>query len=140
MLDIKNVKNSYGLEVEDGKRDPDDAISIALWVEECKQLKENPILLYKEQGKEHDTLKKEDFCLIVMNSFQKQMLKQFPTLITVDSTHGLNGYEFEMTTIMVIDEYHHGFPIAVMFTNRKDTIVQRVFFSAVKEATGKPTK
>ncbi|KAH1028413.1 hypothetical protein HUJ05_001767 [Dendroctonus ponderosae] len=71
-----------------------------------------------------------------MNTFQKQMIQQFPYTITIDSTHGLNGYDFELTTIMVLDEYHHGFPVAEMFTNRKDTVVQSIFFSAIKKSVG----
>lgn len=86
---------------------------------------------------EHSTLKKDDFCLIIMNTFQKQMIKKFPFTITIDSTHGLNGYDFEMTTIMVLDEFHHGFPVAEMFSNRNDTTVQSIFFRAVREAVGK---
>ncbi|XP_074037973.1 uncharacterized protein [Leptinotarsa decemlineata] len=134
--DLRNIKISYGLELKDGKRDSNDAFSVALWVKECENLKEKPILLYKEQGKDHSILRKEDFCLIIMNKFQRQMMKQFPSTITIDSTHGLNDYDFEMTTIMVLDEYHHGFPVAEMFTNRKDTIVQSIFFSVIKDTIG----
>lgn len=35
--------------------------------------------------------------------------------------HGLNNYDFELTTIMVVDEFGEGVPVAFMFSNRKDT-------------------
>lgn len=134
--DLRNIENSCSLELRNGKRDPNDAFSIALWVEECEKLQQNPILFYKQQGKEHSILKDDDFCIIVMNTFQKQMIRKFPCIITIDSTHGLNGYDFEMTTIMVLDEFHHGFPVAEMFSNRKDTVVYRLFFTVVREEVG----
>ncbi|KAL1513099.1 hypothetical protein ABEB36_002564 [Hypothenemus hampei] len=137
MKDLENIKTSYGIEWNDGKRDFNDAFSVALWVKECESLKENPVLLFKPQGQEHNILKTEDFCLIIMNSFQKQMIKKFPCTITIDNTHGLNGYDFEMTTIMVLDEFHHGFPVAHMFSNKKDTAVQTIFFTLVKGAVGR---
>lgn len=135
--DIRNIKTSYGVESKDGKRSSNDAFSVDLWVQECQGSEENPVLYYKPQGIEQGVLKKHDFCLIVMNKFQRQMLKSFPSIITVDGTHGLNAYDFEMTTVMVIDEFNHGFPVAIMFSNRKDTIVQKIFFSYIKETVGR---
>ncbi|KAJ8970809.1 hypothetical protein NQ314_001022 [Rhamnusium bicolor] len=39
------------------------------------------------------------------------MLKTFgKNTVCVDSTHGLNGYDFELTTVMIIDEFGEGFP------------------------------
>lgn len=123
--------------MKQGKRNFNDAFSVDLWVQECLSQKENPILFYKYQGQEHHVLRKEDFCLMIMNPFQRHMMKKFTEIITVDGTHGMNAYDFEMTTIMVIDEFNHGFPVAVMFSNRKDTIVQTLFFNTLKETIGK---
>lgn len=89
---------------------------------------ENQILLYKPQGQDHSLLKKHDFCLILINIFQRQMIQRFPNII--ESTHGLKGYDFETTSIMVIDQFHHGFPVAEMFSNRKDTVIQNIFFTS----------
>nr|CAH7725069.1 unnamed protein product [Callosobruchus chinensis] len=62
-----------------------------------------------------------------MNKSQEFMLKNYGgNIITVDSTHGLNPYDFELTTLLVLDEFGEGFPTACMFTNRKDTLGKRV--------------
>ena len=71
-------------------------------------------MYYKPQGSEDDLLKNEDFCLILMNRSQLLMLKKFGSnIISIDSTHGLNQYDFELTTLMIVDEYGKGFPVAV---------------------------
>ncbi|CAH0560267.1 unnamed protein product [Brassicogethes aeneus] len=134
--DIRNIKSSFNIESRDGKKHPNDAFSVDLWVQECMSGEENPILLYKPQGQDHSLLANNDFCIILMNKFQRQMIQSFPNIIAVDSTHGLNGYDFEMTSIMVIDEFHHGFPIAEMFSNRKDIVIQNIFFTSVRESAG----
>ena len=134
--DIRNIKTSYGVESKDGKRSSNDAFSVDLWVQEGQNSEENPVLYYKHQGIEQGVLTKQDFCLIVMNTFQRQMLRSFPSIITVDGTHGLNAYDFEMTTLMVINKFHHGFPVATMFSNRKDTIIQTIFFTYIKDTVG----
>jgi hypothetical protein len=139
--DIWNIKNAYNIEIVDGKRHPNDATSVDLWVEECysKDTEYNPVLFYKRQGDVTETygLEKHDFCLIVMNKSQKVMFKEFGNnILAVDGTHGLNGYDFELTTLMVIDEFRQGFPVAFMFSNRKDTFVYKLFFQTIKSAVG----
>lgn len=102
------------------------------------------VIFYKRQNEQcsaeqmSSVLSKDDFCLIVMNKCQSFMLKSFGhNVVTMDSTHGLNPYDFEMTTLMVLDEYGQGFPGACMFTNRKDTQVQILFLSLVSNNIGK---
>jgi hypothetical protein len=40
------------------------------------------------------------------------------------------NYDFELTTIMVIDEFGQGFPVAFMFSNKKDTHIYEEFLKA----------
>lgn len=69
-----------------------------------------------------------DFCLVIMTDIQKSMFKQFgDNIIAVDGTHGLNNYDFELTSILVVDEFGEGIPVAFMFTNRKDTYIYQFF-------------
>jgi len=131
--DITNIKTSFGIVSDEGIRNKNDAISVELFVEEQKACINNYVLYYKPQGSEDDLLKNEDFCLILMNRSQLLMLKKFGSnIISIDSTHGLNPYDFELTTLMVVDEYGEGFPVALMFSNRKDTLINEVFFSKIK--------
>lgn len=106
---------------------------------ECKTNEKKPVLFYKKQGvdMEGSDLNAEYFCIILMNSAQSEMLKKFGgNIVCVDSTHGLNSYDFEMTTVLVIDEFYEGFPVATMFSNRKDTHIHEIFFGKIKERTG----
>jgi hypothetical protein len=41
-----------------------------------------------------------------MTNFQKSMLQKFGcNIIAIHSTHGLNNYDFELTSVMVVDEF-----------------------------------
>lgn len=135
--DIANIKRSFKLDIVEGVKHSSDAISLDLWVLEQQKKEDNPVLFYKQQNEKHENFQDEDFCLIVMNKYQKHMLISFGSnVIATDSTHGLNGYDFELTTVMVVDEFGEGFPIAFMFTNRKDTFVHTFFFKRIKEEVG----
>nr|CAH7737448.1 unnamed protein product [Callosobruchus chinensis] len=126
--DLQNIKNSYNLKQDEGKLHKEDSISISI-----RSNVNNCVLLYKRQGEDHHLLEKDDFTLIFMNKSQEFMLKNYGgNIITVDSTHGLNPYDFELTTLLVLDEFGEGFPTACMFTNRKDTLVNEIFFSLIK--------
>lgn len=77
------------------------------------------------------------FINIIHTGFQKSMLDIFGSnIIAVDGTHGLNNYDFELTTVLVVDEFGEGLPVAFMFSNRKDTYIYEVFFSVIKLAVG----
>lgn len=61
---------------------------------------------YKRQEEEHLIISKKDFLLIIMTNFQKSMITRFgANRVCVDSTHGIFGYEFELVTLLVVDEY-----------------------------------
>lgn len=135
-MDIANIKSSYNIAINDGVRHQIDSVSVELWIEEYKQ--QSNTVFYKKQGENHDFFHKNDFCLIFMNTSQEYMLRTYgnESTVCVDSTHGLNGYDFELTTILVIDEWGEGFPGACMFSNRKDTEVFTFFLNKIQEKTG----
>jgi hypothetical protein len=46
----------------------------------------------------------DDFCLILKTEYQAEMLKKFVCdKICVDGTHGLNSYNFQLYTLLVVD-------------------------------------
>nr|CAH7748922.1 unnamed protein product [Callosobruchus chinensis] len=52
-----------------------------------------------------------DFVVIVMNTAQAEILKNFSNdTLCIDATHGLNQYDFQLITLMVIDDMKQGFP------------------------------
>lgn len=138
--DITNIETAYCL--RGLQRHKDDATSIHLWVEEMKTLEDNPVLLYKAQGQENtqgcDSLSPKDFILALQTPLQADLLTKFGCnrVICVDSTHGTNGYDFTLITIMVIDEYGEGVPVAWCIANREDHPLLVHFYHAVHQKVG----
>ncbi|KAF2904455.1 hypothetical protein ILUMI_01716, partial [Ignelater luminosus] len=145
--DINNIKQCFKIDVVNGVilfnfsapcrfhvRHENDAVSVDIWVEGYQK---TSFVYYKKQGDDHPILDSTDFCLIFMNAFQEHLLRTFGNhIIGIDSTHGLNSYNFELTTIMVLDEFGEGLPGACMFSNRKDVVVNELFFCKIKERIG----
>ncbi|KAJ8928715.1 hypothetical protein NQ314_018690, partial [Rhamnusium bicolor] len=120
--DIHNIKTSYNIEVSDGRRHANDAVSVDLWVEErrSENPEDNPVVYYKKQGESAKNLQKNDFCLIIMNKSQKVMLEEFGSNI-----------------IAIDDEYKQGFPVVFMFSNKKDTLIYSILFEKIKLIVGR---
>ena len=134
--DIRSIARSFN--VEGISKHPSDAISANLWVQELRSAEQfGPVVLYKPQGIEPVTnsmFGKDDFVLIIKTPFQRDMMRKFGNCaICIDSTHGTNQYSFPLTTIIVIDEYGKGVPIAWMVSNHEDTNVLTKFFKHLKE-------
>ena len=133
--DLVNIERSYGL--QGIERHKDDATSVSIWVQEMAVNGENnPVLLYKQQGepqpKNCDNLDDEDFALVLQTPTQTEMLKEFGKIICIDSTHGTNGYDFNLITILVIDEFGEGFPVGWCISNREDLLLMINFYAAIK--------
>ncbi|GFY13784.1 uncharacterized protein TNCV_4961531 [Trichonephila clavipes] len=73
-----------------------------------------------------------------MTDFQKEMIKKYgKDKICIDGTHGLNSYDFNLYSFLVVDEHKNGIPVAFCFSNRSTEEVFRIYFSAIKNAVGK---
>ena len=136
---IKNIERAYC--VTEHQRHQDDATSVYLKVEEMTKQKLNPVLLYKAQDQTpsvHHTLKNNDFAIGIQTPLQAEMLIQLSkdSVICVDSTHGTNGYNFNLITIVVIDEYGEGYPVAWCISNREDHTLSQIFYNEIKEKVG----
>ena len=98
--DLANIEKASGI---------DDATSVSIWVEEMKERgQNNPVLSYKPQGtlmKDCHNLTKDDFFLVLQTPLQADMLKQFSKIICIYGTHGTNGYDFTLVTLLVVDEF-----------------------------------
>ena len=115
--DIVNIRQAYGIStssINNIQTHAVDSASVGSWVDDMKKLEvDNPVLLYKEQGVEMEDAGVNDFVLAIMSPIQRRMLQRFGSdRICVDSTHGMTGYDFELTTLLVVDEYDEGFPVA----------------------------
>ena len=133
--DIHNVKLQYN--IEGVTRHKNDLLSVLSWVQEMATSHENPIIFFKQQGEMTKANIENDFLLCIQTSFQRDMLKKFGTsVICMDSTHGTNSYDFNLTSVVVIDDFGEGIPTAWLISNKEDTSTLTQFLQAVKERTG----
>lgn len=51
--------------------------------------------------------------------------------VCIDSVHGTNGYDFDLTTLIVLDEFNSGFPTVYCISSRKDTETCTRFFQTI---------
>ena len=92
---------------------------------------------FKPQGVCTSTIPKDDFVLVVQTEFQCEMLKKYGSnAVCVDSTHGTNSYYFNLTTILVVDEYGEGVPVGWLISNKEDKPMLVEFVTAVKNRVG----
>jgi hypothetical protein len=65
-----------------------------------------------------------DFALITMTSFQSQQLLKFEhDKVCLDGTHRTNSCDFQLYTLMTVDEFGSGCPVAFCFSNRADETI-----------------
>ena len=83
-------------------------------------------------------LHEEDFVLALQTPFQAHMLQNcgHDKIICIDSTHGTNAYDFYLTTVLVVDEFGEGYPVAWCLSNKTDTTVLTCFFKSIKIKAG----
>ena len=130
---IQNMKNKiFDSTVT---RHSDNATSTFLRVEELQKENFNPILIFKQQNVEDKIygLGKEDFMLAVMTKQQLLMYEKFaPLILCMDSTHKTNIYSFKLITLLVPDEFRHGYPVAFCISNKENEQAISIFLNAVK--------
>jgi len=105
---------------------------------------ESPIIYFKQQGNSDNNVQsftKDDFYLIIMTQFQSELLLKFGNdEVCIDGTYGLNGYNFQLYTIVVVNEFGNGYPVAFCFSNKSDTALYKHYFQCIKNVTGKITE
>ena len=109
-----------------------------VWVEELIQ-NDSCVLFYKQQQvlKNYPQLKSEDFILVLMNEAQIEILNKYGSdILCIDGTHGLNQYDFQLITLLTVDNLRQGYPCAFLISNRCDEEVISIFFSCIKEKIG----
>ena len=74
---------------------------------------------------------------MLMTSFQRsQYIKFGKQGVCVDSTHGTNQYDFKLTTLLVLDEFRAGQPVAWCLSTRETEEYMSKFFQLVKDTCG----
>ena len=133
--DIRNIQNQYN--IQSISRNPNDLTSVCTWVEEFKENPHNPTLLFKPQGQQlenMDDVGTDDFMLVLQTQFQLDMLKaNGDKCICMVATYGVNMYAFMLISVLVIDEYGEGIPVAWAITNREYTTILIHYMKAIKQ-------
>lgn len=70
------------------------------------------------------------------SKFQLDMLLKFGQngTICLDSTHGTTGYDYQLTSIVVVDEFGNGLPTAFCLSSKSSAIEWTTFFKAIKDS------
>lgn len=116
-------------------------MSVDIWVDNFSNSEDNTVLYYKKQGTNswlYPQLKESDFVLVFMTNSQKDLFLEYGgDVVCVDGTNGVNSYNFQLYTLLVLDSAREGIPVGFMFSNRGDEDVLRIFFEEIKKTTGK---
>lgn len=130
--DLYNIEKCYNLT---STRHSNDAISVESWINSMRD-KGNAILFYKPQGnisEEWPLLEEKDFVLIIMTEAQSEMLRKYGSdCICIDGTHGTNSYDFQLITLLIVDDIRQGFPCSFLISNRCDKELLKIFLHYVK--------
>ena len=82
-----------------------------------------------------------DFMICLQTPLQATLMKQFghKKILCMDSTHGTNSYDFQLVTIIVVDEYGEGYPVAWCLSNREDQFALENFLKPIRKRIGSIT-
>ena len=110
--DIQNIKRDFNISRGEVLH-KNDADSVAAWVAQQQEGGQNIVRFIKFQGEEGTRgLNSDDFMLVLMANVQVVGLHQFAgpmKEVALDSTHGTNEYNFQLTTLLVIDDMAKAF-------------------------------
>jgi hypothetical protein len=97
-------------------------IAVEMKVSEGNCNSTNTVFLFKKPGENHHVLEVNDFALAIMNPEMEYMLKTYgQRIICMDGTHGTNPYNYELTTVLVLDDQNIDYPVVFLISNRNDT-------------------
>ena len=63
-------------------------------------------------------LNTDEFCIILMDEFQRELFRKFPYNIMIDSTHCTNKSRYNLIGLVVIDERAEGVTIMHCITGK----------------------
>lgn len=137
---LHNIKRQFSIAAPE-RCHANDAVSVDTWVLAMKEKGEALVRLYKAQGAvdPSGTFSSADFALVLMTEPQRELLEELGPAGTVclDSTHGTTGYQFELTTLLVLDEVRSGVPVAYFICNRINELTLTAFFKCLESAMAK---
>ena len=129
--DIRNIAIQFG--ISQVRRHDDDQTSVLSWIHEWEGKADlNPVLYYKLQGEKDEAeyrVGEEDFIIVLQTKAQQVMMKQFAEKgVCCDTTHGTTGYDFKLATLIALDEFQEGLPVAHCLANKENYNFMELFF------------
>jgi len=139
MQDIYNIARKYNLNSE-VRLDENDARSLHLTIQQLRNEGDEGVFLYKPSGvisDEYPGVSKDDFLMAYMSKSQEHMLSTYGSdIICMDGTHGTNAYGIELSSLVVLDDQHQGFPVLFFYHNNKSEETYKILFRKLKERVG----
>ena len=134
--DIQNI--AFAFDTDEVRRHDNDQDSVLAWINEWDENKDtNPILFYKLQGQPMTGFHDDDFIVVLQTQAQKIVMQALvETGVLCDSTHNTTGYDFKLTSLLVIDEYGQGLPVTHCLSNKETQVFMKCFFDNVRENVG----
>lgn len=131
--DLHNIQKAFNVQSNIIFHD-DDTKSVNILIDKLQSKENNPILMYKPYGLEEPVIGTNNFFLVFMNFAQEEMLNKYGNdILMIDSTHGTNPYKIQLTTLMVVDDNHEGFPVAFLWSITQTEAIYSQFFSCIKQ-------
>ncbi|KAE8739182.1 hypothetical protein FOCC_FOCC015323 [Frankliniella occidentalis] len=117
-----------------------DYTSVGILVEKFKKRGDkNPVLFYNPQDQPctcddpQCCLTDSDFMLVISTPYQREELAPFTDdKVLIDSTHGTNDYDFQLTTLGSVDSAGVGVPVAYCISNHVTQDFIKQFFRVLK--------
>lgn len=131
--DLFNIEQAYKLSNESVRR-TNNSKNLDSWISQTGDSNTQSVVrYYKKQGELHGEcnyeLELNDYLLIIMNDGQLDFLKKYGNeCIYVES----KPYDFELTTLTVLDDLREGFPCMFAFSNRSDIEIYKIMFNILK--------
>lgn len=98
------------------------------------------ILYFKNQEEidvDYPIFDLNDFILILMSETQKENLRKFGhDVVAIDGSRGIHDSDFILLTLLVVDDFREGCPVAFAVSNRKDDYVIKLFLNCVANTVG----
>ena len=139
LIDRKSILNiKQSMKNGSYQHHEDNATSVYIKVQQLRSENYDPVLLYKPQGTFNESLShaldNQDFILAVMTKQQSEIFNRFANVILcMNSTHKTNQHRYKLITLMVPDEFRHGYPVAFCICSKETSAVFTLFLQSVKD-------
>lgn len=136
--DLYNIQRDFGL--YDGRFDNNDFLSVARHIKFMSYETDNPILYFRSPSTQSEAESRQTSMLVVIATpFQLQSLATHGKngTICMDSTHGTAGYGYLLTSIVVVDDFGNGVPVAFCLSSNSSEAEWKTFLEEVKKAISK---